>query len=469
MTRKTHKTLENIEITGISAEGRGIARVEGKVYFVEKTVPGDRVDITIRKNKSSYAEGSPTRFLQYSQERTTPECAHFGICGGCKWQHIQYAKQLEYKDRQVKDAMEKIGRLSPIHTAPILGSEPVYHYRNKMEYSFTDRKWLTDEEVISGLSYDRRGIGLHVPENFLGVLDIDTCWLQAPIGDEIREFVRKTAIEKNYSFFNLKTQQGLLRNLMIRTAASGEILVLISFGEPDTQAIQELLTAVAQRFPHIDSLQFVINLKRNDTIYDLDVHTFRGNDYITEQLGPFRFGIRAKSFFQTNTRQGEKLYALTREYAELQSSDLLYDLYTGVGSIAIYMAQSCKQVVGVEQIDDAIRDARENARLNNIHNCTFETGDVRTTLLQGFSDRYGTPDVVITDPPRAGMHEDVVSSLIQLHPKRMVYVSCNPASQARDLQRLNEFYSVEKSRAVDMFPHTPHVENVVQLIRRENP
>jgi len=466
MRKKINKTLENVEITGISAEGRGVARVEGKVYFVEKTIPGDWVDVSVRRNKSSYAEGYPVRFHRHSPDRTTPPCSHFGICGGCKWQFVDYPKQLEYKDKQVRDALEKIGKINPTATYPIIGSDNIFHYRNKMEYSFTDRKWLTDDEVASGGTFDRRGLGLHVPENFLGVLDIEQCWLQDPIGDQIRLFVRQKAIAQGYSFFNLKTQEGFLRNLMIRTAASGEILVLISFSRPDEEAIHWLLQEVANAFPRINALQYVINPKRNDTIYDLPVQTFYGSEYITEQLGPYRFGIRAKSFFQTNTRQGEKLYALTKEYAALQPNERLFDLYTGVGSIAIYMARSCKEVVGIEQIDDAIRDARENARLNGIENCAFETGDVRATLQADFLSRHGQPDVIITDPPRAGMHEDVVDAMLQLSPKRIVYVSCNPATQARDLSRMINDYAVEKSQAVDMFPHTPHVENVVQLIRR---
>jgi 23S rRNA (uracil1939-C5)-methyltransferase len=466
MRKKINKILENVEISGISAEGRGIARIEGKVYFVEKTIPGDWVDVSVRRNKSSYAEGSPVRFHRHSPDRSTPPCSHFGTCGGCKWQFVDYPKQLEYKDKQVRDALEKIGKICPAATYPIIGSDHIFHYRNKMEYSFTDRKWLTDDEVASGGTFDRRGLGLHVPENFLGVLDIEKCWLQDPIGDRIRLFVRQKAMEQGYSFFNLKTQEGFLRNLMIRTAASGEILILISFSRPDEEAIHWLLREVATAFPQINALQYVINPKRNDTIYDLEVKTFYGSEYITEQLGPYRFGIRAKSFFQTNTRQGEKLYALTKEYAALQPNERLFDLYTGVGSIAIYMARSCKEVVGIEQIDDAIRDARENARLNGIENCAFETGDVRATLQADFLSRHGQPDVIITDPPRAGMHEDVVDAMLQLSPKRIVYVSCNPATQARDLSRMISDYAVEKSQAVDMFPHTPHVENVVQLIRR---
>jgi 23S rRNA (uracil1939-C5)-methyltransferase len=464
VAERERKILNDLVITEMSSEGKGIAKTEGKVVFTEFAVPGDIVDVEVRKSKKSFAEGVIAELKTASPLRIKAECSHFGVCGGCKWQHISYAEQLKFKKKIVADAFERIGKIDFPEIPEVIGCEESYYYRNKLEFAFTDRRWLTEEEIKSNESFEHRNaLGFHVPGSFSGVIDIQKCYLQADPSNQIRTAVKEFALKNGYTFFDLKHQKGLLRNLMIRITAIGEILVLISFYENDEAKIEALLEHISREFPSITSLQYVINGKRNDTIYDLQTKVYKGKDHIIEQLGKYKFKIGTKSFFQTNSVQAKKLYDVTKEFAGLKSDDVVYDLYTGVGSIAIYLSDSCKHVTGIEQIADAIEDAKENAKLNGVTNCSFHAGDVRMVLKEDFIATHGRPDVVITDPPRAGMHEDIVKTLVQLQSPRIVYVSCNPATQARDLQLLSEKYEVKRVQPVDMFPHTTHIENVVEL------
>lgn len=461
---KERKILPDVAITDMSSEGLGIARIEGKVIFTEKAVPGDVVDVEIRKNKKSYAEGVIASLKLPSALRIEATCSHFGVCGGCKWQHISYAEQLKFKKKIVADALERIGKIEFAEIPDVFGCDENFYYRNKMEFAFTDRRWLTQEEVKSGVSFEHRNaLGFHVPGSFSGVIDVEKCYLQRDPSNAIRLSVKEFALKNGYTFFDLKGQKGLLRNMMIRISAIGEILVLISFYENDEDKINAMLTFLSQEFPQITSLQYVWNPKRNDTIYDLEPKVFKGKDHIIEQLGDYKFKIGPKSFFQTNSVQAKVLYDITKEFAGLKADDVVYDLYTGVGSIALYISDSCKHVAGIEQIEAAIEDAKQNTVLNGVTNCSFYAGDVRMVLSEDFITRYGKPNVVITDPPRAGMHEDVVKTLLQLEAPKIVYVSCNAATQARDLQLLGEKYDVKRVQPVDMFPHTTHIENVVLL------
>jgi 23S rRNA (uracil1939-C5)-methyltransferase len=459
-------TIENVEVTGMSSEGKGIAKIDGKVHFVKGAVPGDVVNLQTLKSKSKYAECSLGDVLMPSKDRVEPVCDYFGVCGGCKWQQVDYTAQLRFKQEIVSDAFERIGKVEVRERLPIVGSDNQYFYRNKMEYGFTDRRWLTIEEINSGMEFDRNGLGLHVAESFASVIDVNRCHLQADIANEIRNAVRNFAKLQGLSFFDLKQQQGFLRNLMIRTSAAGEILVLLSVTENNEKEISALMHFLQEKFPAINSLQYVINPKRNDTIYDLEPITFYGKNYIIEKLGKYSFKIGPKSFFQTNTAQAIKLYDITKDFAGLSGEENVYDLYTGVGSIGIYLSEACKSITGIEQIEEAIKDARENASLNNVSNCTFYAGDVRMILNEDFIEKHGKADVIVTDPPRSGMHEDVVKTLLEHQSKAIVYVSCNAATQARDIAMLSEKYEVEKMRAVDMFPQTTHIENVAKLVLR---
>lgn len=467
MKERVKKIINDIPITDISSEGMGIARVDGKVIFTEKAVPGDVVDIEIRKSRKNFSEGVIARLKQDSPFRVAPACTHFGVCGGCKWQHITYEQQLLFKKKIVEDAFTRIGKIESVPIPDVLGCEDSFFYRNKLEFAFTDRRWLTEEEIASGENFgNRHALGFHVPGSFSGVVDIEKCWLQADPSNAIRIAVKKFALKNNYSFFNLKQQAGLLRNLMIRTSTLGEVLVLVSFFENDKEKIEALLRFMADSFPEITSLQYVINPKRNDTIYDLELQMYKGRPYIVEQLGTYRYKVGAKSFFQTNSVQAKALYDIAKDFAGLSPSDVVYDLYTGVGSIAIYISAACKRVVGVEIVPAAIEDAKANAELNDVNNCVFYAGDMRMVLNTDFIEQNGKPDVVITDPPRAGMHEDVIKTLLALQAPKIVYVSCNAATQARDIQLLSEKYEVIKVQPVDMFPHTTHIENVALLVWR---
>lgn len=467
MGDKKRPLLENLEITGMSSDGRGIGKIEGKVAFTQFAMPGDIVDAQVNRDKKKYYEAKIAALKQPSAQRVKPACVHFTVCGGCKWQHAAYAEQLKYKRQIVGDAFERIGNVQFPPIPEVVGCADNYYYRNKLEFAFTDRRWLTDEEVASGQSYEHRnGVGFHVPENFLGVIDVEHCWLQADPSNQLRLAVRDFALQNGYSFFNLGKQFGLLRNMLVRTSSIGEILVLLSFFENDEEKINALLTYLSEKFPQITSLQYVHNPKKNDTIYDLEPKVFKGKDHIIEQLGSYKFKIGPKSFFQTNSAQAKVLYDITKQFAALKPTDVVYDLYTGVGSIGIYVSDSCARVSGIEQIEAAINDAKENAALNGVSNCSFYAGDVRMVLKDDFIAANGKPDVVITDPPRAGMHEDVVNTLLALEAPKIVYVSCNPATQARDLQLLDAKYEVVKVQPVDMFPHTVHIENVALLRKK---
>ncbi len=459
------KTLQNVSITGIADKGRGVGRTaDGKVVFVEEVVPGDVVDVLVLRKKNGVMQGIPLDYRQHSADRTEPFCTHFQVCGGCKWQHLTYDKQLEHKEKVVREALQRIGKVEVEDFQPILGAADTTFYRNKMEFAFSSKRWLTKEEIETNAEVDRdHALGFHRPGQFDKIVDIEKCWLQPDPSNAIRNGVRAIAIEQGLRFFDNREKEGFLRSLLLRITDIGEVMVLFSFGEDDQAKREAFLEAVLQRFPQITTLCYCINTKVNDYLMDLDMITYHGKGYIEEQLGHVRFKIGPKSFFQTNTRQGKNLYDIAVAFADLQGHENVYDLYTGVGSIALYLAQNCRRVVGIEEIEAAIVDARANARLNNIDNTVFYAGDVKDMLTQEFVDQYGKPDVLITDPPRAGMHQQVVDMLLHLEAPRIVYVSCNPATQARDLNLLAAKYAVRKARPVDMFPHTHHIENVALL------
>jgi len=459
------KTLKNVTITGIADKGKGVGRTEdGRVVFVEEVAPGDLVDVLVLRKKKSVMQGIPLEYHQYSADRVEPFCEHFHVCGGCKWQHLNYEKQLEHKEKVVRDALQRIGKIEVQDFQPILGAADTTFYRNKMEFAFSNKRWLTKEEIETNAELDRdHALGFHRPGQFDKIVDIEKCWLQPDPSNEIRNTVKAIAMEQGLSFFDNREKEGFLRSLLLRITDIGEIMVLVSFGEDDEAKRVTFLDAILQRFPQITTLVYCINTKVNDYLMDLEMVTYHGKGYIEEQLGHVRFKIGPKSFFQTNTRQGKNLYDIAVEFAGLKGNENVYDLYTGVGSIALYMAQNCRQVVGIEEIEAAIVDAHENAKLNDIDNTVFYAGDVKDILTQEFVDKYGKPDVLLTDPPRAGMHQAVVDMLLQLESPRIVYVSCNPATQARDLHLLAAKYDVLKARPVDMFPHTHHIENVALL------
>ena len=475
--------LEGIEITGVAAEGKALARVKLRstdetpiVVFVPFAAPGDVADIKIDKKKRSYAEGHIERLVSPSPLRETPRCSHFTICGGCKWQHLPYAEQLRFKQQQVADALTRIAKVELPEISPILGSEKIWEYRNKMEYTFSNKKWRTWEDVRSGKEFTDSGnaLGFHIPGGFDKVYHIECCHLQDDLGNRIRNFIFEYAERKGYSFYNIKENTGLLRTLMIRIASTGQVMVCISFGENAPDSIRDILEAVANEFPEITSLLYVVNLKLNDTIGDLEVKSYKGNDYIEEEMEGLRFRVNAKSFYQTNSRQAYELYKVTRGFAGLSPENekpeeerpLVYDLYTGTGTIANFVARQARKVIGIEYVEAAIEDARLNARVNGLDNTLFYAGDMKDILTDDFIETHGHPDVMIIDPPRAGMHEDVVNVILRAEPEALVYVSCNPATQARDLALLDAKYRVTDVQPVDMFPHTHHVENVVRLIKR---
>ena len=460
------KVIENLEITGISAEGKSIARHDNRVLFVAQAVPGDIVDVQITRKKRKFFEGNAIHFHQQSPERQTPFCEHFGVCGGCKWQHMQYEAQLKYKAKQVIDNLRKIGKTELPEPLPILGSDDTTFYRNKLEFTFSDMRWLTTEEIASGKEFSRNALGFHIPGRFDKILDIDKCWLQPDPSNEIRTAVRQYALENELTFFNLKDQHGLLRNLIIRTTTTGEVMVIVQFFEPDEKAIEGLMDHLKTSFPSLTSLLYIINQKKNETFHDQEIHTFHGLDYITERMGDLQFRIGPKSFYQTNPVQAEKLYQVTADFAGFKGEELVYDLYCGTGTISNYIAKKVQKVVGIEYVEEAIVDARVNSGLNEIENTEFYAGDIKDLLTESFVQKTGKPDVIITDPPRAGMHADVVKQLNEIRPEKIVYVSCNPSTQARDLNLLAENYTVEGIQPVDMFPQTHHVENVLLLRSR---
>lgn len=468
--KKELPLLEKVTITDVAAEGKAVAKVNELVIFVPYVVPGDVVDLQVKRKKNHYAEAVAVKFHEKSPLRTEPFCSHFGVCGGCKWQCLSYEEQLKYKQKQVFDNLTRIGKVELPEFRPILGSGKTRFYRNKLEFTFSNKRWLTEEEVKQNVKYDQmNAVGFHIPGAFDKVLAIDKCWLQDDISNQIRNAVRDYAYAHNFPFFDLRTQEGLLRNIMIRTSSTGELMVVLQCKVTDDEGrrkMEEILQFMADSFPQITSLMYVINNKCNDTIGDLDVEVFKGNDHIFEEMEGLRFKVGPKSFYQTNSEQAYNLYKVAREFAGLTGNELVYDLYTGTGTIANFVARQARKVVGIEYVPEAIEDAKVNSALNGIDNTLFYAGDMKDILTNDFIAEHGRPDVIITDPPRAGMHNDVIDVILAAEPKRIVYVSCNPATQARDLQLLDGKYKVTAVQPVDMFPHTHHVENVVQLERR---
>ena len=468
--KKELPLLEKITITDVAAEGKALAKVNDLVVFVPYVVPGDVVDLQVKRKKNHYAEAVAVKFHEWSPMRAQPFCQHFGVCGGCKWQCLAYDDQLRYKQKQVFDNLTRIGKVELPEFRPIMGSEKTRFYRNKLEYTFSNKRWLTEEEVKQEVTYDQmNAVGFHIPGAFDKVLAIEKCWLQDDVSNRIRNAIRDYAYEHGYAFFNLRTQEGLLRNMMVRTSSTGELMVLLQCkvtDEEDRAKMKRLLQYVGDTFPEITSLLYVENDKCNDTIGDLPVEVFKGNDHIFEEMEGLRFKVGPISFYQTNSEQAYNLYKVAREFAGLSGSELVYDLYTGTGTIANFVSRQARQVIGIEYVPEAIEDAKVNSALNGIGNTLFYAGDMKDILTQEFINEHGRPDVIITDPPRAGMHTDVINVLLFAEPKRIVYVSCNPATQARDLQLLDGKYRVTAVQPVDMFPHTHHVENVVLLERR---
>ena len=452
-------------VTDAGAKGKSIAKApDGRVIFISNAVPGDVVDIQTMKQRKAYYEGKAIKIHEYSPKRTEPVCKHFGTCGGCKWQNMHYDYQLEYKQREVVNNLQRLGKIDLPDITPISGSKDIYFYRNKMEFSFSDSKWLTLKQIQSDeIIEDRNALGFHIPGMWDKILDIDKCHLQRDPSNAIRNGVKEFATKNNIPFFNARNQEGLLRTLMIRTSSTGELMVLVQFFE-DAEAQRKLvLEYLKETFPEITSLLYVINEKGNDTIYDQDVICYAGRDHIFEEMEGLKFKINAKSFYQTNSEQAYELYKITRDFAELKGDETVFDLYTGTGTIAQFVAKKAKKVIGVEAVPDAIIAAKENAQLNEIENVEFYVGDMKNVFNDAFIGQHGQPDVVITDPPRDGMHKDVVTQLIKIKADRIVYVSCNSATQARDLALLDPYYKVERVQPVDMFPQTHHVENVVLL------
>lgn len=459
--------IEDVAISGVAAEGKSIARVEDMVVFIPYGAPGDIADIKIDRKKRNYAEAHILNLKKASDRRVEPKCMHFGVCGGCKWQHIPYADQLEYKRSQVVDALTRIAKVEHPEVLPTLGSAETFRYRNKLEFTFSNKCWITFEELRSGKEIaNRNALGFHIPGAFDKVLDIKACWLQDALSDRIRLFVRNYALDKGYAFYDIKAQSGFMRTLMVRIAGTGEVMVIVVFAEDDRAKIDDVMGAVASEFPEITSLLYVVNRKMNDTIGDQEVVTFKGRDYINEEMEGLVFRVGPKSFYQTNSRQAYELYKTARRMACLKPEDLVYDLYTGTGTIANFVAKEVREVIGIEYVPEAIEDAKLNSEINGIGNTKFFAGDMKDVLTDEFIAAHGRPDVMIIDPPRAGMHEDVVKVILNACPERIVYVSCNPATQARDLALMDGYYRVEEVQPVDMFPHTHHVENVVRLSRR---
>ena len=468
--KKPLPLLEKITITDVAAEGKALAKVNDLVVFVPYVVPGDVVDLQVKRKKNKYAEAVAVKFHEYSPKRAVPFCQHYGVCGGCKWQCLSYEDQIKYKQKQVTDNLTRIGKVELPETSPILGSEKTEFYRNKLEFTFSDKRWLTEEEVKADVQYDQmNAVGFHIPGAFDKVLAIEKCWLQDDISNQIRNTIRDYAYEKGLVFYNIRNHEGLLRNLMIRTSSTGELMVLLQVrisADKDLEQTKELLAHVADKFPQITSLLYVMNNKQNDTINDLDVVVFKGNDHIYEEMEGLRFKVGPKSFYQTNSEQAYNLYKVARNFAQLTGNELVYDLYTGTGTIANFVSRQAKKVIGIEYVPEAIEDAKVNSAINGITNTLFYAGDMQDMLTQDFINEHGRPDVIITDPPRAGMHNDVIDVILFAEPKRIVYVSCNPATQARDLQLLDAKYKVIAVQPVDMFPHTHHVENVVLLEKK---
>ncbi|MEX0996256.1 MAG: 23S rRNA (uracil(1939)-C(5))-methyltransferase RlmD [Flavobacteriaceae bacterium] len=470
MARKKNKRqiFEHISVIDAGAKGKSIAKApDGKVIFLGNAIPGDVVDVQTTKKRSAYYEGEAIAFHELSERRTEPKCIHFGVCGGCKWQNMKYDDQLFFKQKEVENNLKRIGKVALPEITPILGSAKQYYYRNKMEFSFSDSRWLTFDEINSNQEItNKNALGFHIPGMWDKILDLKECHLQGEPSNTIRLAVRDFATKNKLPFFNTRNQEGFLRTLMIRTSTTGELMVLVQFFEEHKTNRELLLDFIGEQFPEITSLLYVINSKGNDTLYDQEIICYKGNDHIFEEMEGLKFKINAKSFYQTNSEQAYELYKITRDFAGLTGNELVYDLYTGTGTIAQFVAKEAKKVVGVESVPDAIEAARENAQLNGIENVEFFVGDMKKVFTQEFINQNGVPDVIITDPPRDGMHKDVVQQILNVAPAKLVYVSCNSATQARDLAMMDGLYEVVKTQAVDMFPQTHHVENVVLLVKR---
>lgn len=468
--KKELPLFEKVKITGVAAEGKAVARVDDLVVFVPYAVPGDVADLKVRRKKHSYAEAEAVAFHEYSPERAVPFCKHYGICGGCKWQCLDYEYQLKYKQQQVFDALTRIGKVELPDIMPILGSEHTREYRNKLEFTFSNKRWLTWDEVERNVVYDNMdALGFHIPGAFDKVLDIEECHLMQGLNNRLRNGIREFAHSEGIPFYDLRSHSGVLRGMMLRMSSTGEVMLLIQArveSDGDRMGLEKTLQYIADGFPEVTSLLYVVNNKCNDTFGDLEVVTYKGTDVIYEEMEGLRFKVGPKSFYQTNSAQAYNLYKVARDFAALTGDEVVYDLYTGTGTIANFVASKAKKVIGIEYVEDAIVDARVNAALNGFDNLTFFAGDMKDILTREFIEVHGRPDVIITDPPRAGMHEDVINTILFAAPQRIVYVSCNPATQARDLQLLDSDYKVVAVRPVDMFPHTHHVENVVLLQRR---
>ncbi len=472
--KKPQPIIENVQVMDASSDGQAVARVDDVVMFIKNAVPGDVVDVQITRKKNKFREGKAIAIHRYSDKRTKERCKHFGTCGGCKWQNMDYQWQLYYKQKQVKDALTRLIKIDLPEIDEITASEKTYYYRNKLEFTFSNKKWLTQEQIEDkSLAFGegekeetRNALGFHIPGMFDKILDIEECHLQEEPANAIRNEIKRYALEHQLPFFDLREQVGLLRNIIIRSTSTGEWMLIVSFHYNDKTVIENLLTHICKQFPQLTSVHYVINSKRNDTISDLDIVLFKGKDSIYEKMENLQFKISPKSFYQTNSEQAYQLYRITRELASIQPTDIVYDLYTGTGTIANFVAHQAKKVVGVEYVHAAIEDAKINSKLNHIRNTVFYAGDMKDVLNDAFIEQNGKPQVIITDPPRAGMHEDVTKKILEIAPERIVYVSCNPATQARDLQLLDVAYRVVKVQPVDMFPQTHHVENVVLLEKK---
>ncbi|WP_039054282.1 23S rRNA (uracil(1939)-C(5))-methyltransferase RlmD [Sphingobacterium sp. T2] len=453
------KFLQNIEIIDIAEEGKGVGRHDELVLFIEKAIPGDVVEVELRRKKKNFAEGRVTSIVKDSPYRIEPFCPHFGVCGGCKWQHMSYEAQLKFKQQYVDNALSRIGKVDTSSMEDILGSEQTTYYRNKLEFTFSNKRWLTSQdEVVTPETLN--ALGFHVPGRFDKILDIKHCYLQQDPSNDLRNSIKEFAVANGISFYDLRQHEGALRNLIIRTSSTGEIMVIVVFAYPEEGQIEQLMDFVAQKFPAITSLLYIVNQKRNDTIFDQEIYVYKGRDYIFEEMEGLKFKVGPKSFYQTNSKQAYELYKIAREFADLKGDELVYDLYTGAGTIANFVAKYAKEVVGVEYVPSAIEDAKINSEINGITNTKFYAGDMKDVLTAEFVAEHGKPDVVITDPPRAGMHADVVNRILEMEAPKVVYVSCNAATQARDLEMLSAKYEVARIKPVDMFPQTQHVENV---------
>lgn len=470
MGRKKNIVLENIKITSAGAKGVGVGTTdEGKKVLVKGAVPGDEVNVGVKKARRHYFQGEVIDLVSPSPDRIEPQCGHFNLCGGCQWQNLNYEKQLKCKQQEVEENIKRLGGLSGFETLPIISSDEIFNYRNKMEFSFSNARWLTKEEINAEIDIsDRNALGFHIPGMWSKVLNIENCHLQADPSNKIRNEIRHYSIEKGLDFFDLRKQEGLLRTLMIRISSIGEIMVLLQFYRNDKEEIKDLLSHLQSQFPEITSLLFAINPKGNDSVYDLNIQLYSGESFIKEKLGKYKFRIGPKSFFQTNTQQAEKLYELIKDFAHLQGDECVYDLYSGTGTIGIYLSALCEKVVGVESVQEAVDAAKVNADDNGVDNCTFYCGDMKKVLTADFFQQNGRPDVLIVDPPRDGMHKDVVAAINASEVERLVYVSCNSATQARDLEILSDQYDLIKIRPVDLFPQTHHVENVALLTKRKS-